>query len=319
MALLNITDPTIRQPPPGQVRPYPSPTSTGKIPFHIKSHNIAAETWYALYGTLDDDDDDDDDTTTTPAANGRAPPLIVLHGGPGATHHYLKPLALLSQGGPHGAAGRPVLLYDQIGCGHSTRLRAHRGDNTLWQPQLFLDELTNLVTHLGLRQFDLLGQSWGGMLVAQYAAMARPPGLRRLVLANCPADMDTWVAVANELGGLLPEETQRTLRRLEEEEREGEGEKGSCGIASEEYEKAMLPFYQWFVCRLEPMAPEFVETMKNLKEDDTAYHTMVSCWGAPLNYPYLSPALIAKASLGKYLGGDLGTDTATRLAHPSSM
>jgi len=42
-------------------------------------------------------------------------PLLVLHGGPGATHQYLEPLAELA------ASGRRVILYDQLGCGRSDR------------------------------------------------------------------------------------------------------------------------------------------------------------------------------------------------------
>lgn len=246
-SILNITDPTIRQPPPGQTRAYPSPTSTGKVPFTVASHNVDGETWYALHGTLAPD----------------SVPLIVLHGGPGATHNYLKPLSLLSIG-PH---ARPVILYDQLGCGNSTRFRERREDDTFWQPQLFIDELNNLVRHLAIKAFDILGQSWGGMLAAQYAT-TRPAGLRRLVICDSPADMVTWVSVANEMRSFLPKETQETLKRCEEEGK----------TDSEEYEKAVLEFYKWFVCRVDPMPKEFVETMENLKEDDTVYYTMVSTW-----------------------------------------
>lgn len=244
-SIVNITDPTIRQPPPGQVRAYPSPTSTGRIPFTIPSHpDVQGETWYALHGTL------------TP----KSIPLIVLHGGPGATHNYLKPLSLLSVG-PY---ARPVILYDQIGCGNSTRFRERREDNDFWQPSLFVNELNNLIHHLGIAEFDILGQSWGGMLGAQYATTG-PAGLRKLVVCDSPADMLTWVSVANELRGLLPVDVQESLRQREEK---GETE-------SEEYEKAMLEYYKLFVCRIDPMPREFVETMENLKEDDTVYYTMV--------------------------------------------
>lgn len=259
-SLLNITDPTIRQPPPGQVRPYPSPTSTGKVPFTVPSHkDVQSETWYALYGQL----------------TSESIPLIVLHGGPGATHNYLKTLSLLSIG----THARPVILYDQIGCGNSTRFRERREDNSFWQPQLFVDELNNLVQHLGLKQFDVLGQSWGGMLGAQYAT-TRPVGLRKLVIADSPADMTTWVAVANELRSLLPKDVQETLNRCEQEGK----------TDSEEYEAAMLHFYKWYVCRVDPMPKEFVETMENLKEDDTAYFTMVSTLVAKIFYEKLSVA-----------------------------
>lgn len=258
--LINITDPAIRQPPPGQVRAYPSPTRTGKVPFSPPSHpDLHLETWYALYGTLTQD----------------SVPLVVLHGGPGAGHNHLKTVSLLSKG-PH---ARPVILYDQVGCGNSTLLPSRRGDDDLWQPELFMAELDNLVRHLlpgpaGTRSFDVLGQSWGGMLAAQYAAARsgdeNVAAVRRLVLCDSPSDMPTWTAVANELRGLLPEDVQETLRRCEEN---GETD-------GPEYEGAVMEFYKLFVCRVDPISKELLESMEVIRADDTVYYTMVS-WTVP--------------------------------------
>src|SRR6185295_14933143 len=39
-------------------------------------------------------------------------PLLLLHGGPGAGHNYLLPMQAL-------ADERPVIVYDQLGCGKS--------------------------------------------------------------------------------------------------------------------------------------------------------------------------------------------------------
>ena len=55
-------------------------------------------TWYRVAGDLASE----------------AVPLLALHGGPGSTHHYFAPLDGL-------AAERPVVVYDQIGCGDSDR------------------------------------------------------------------------------------------------------------------------------------------------------------------------------------------------------
>lgn len=111
------------------------------------------------------------------------------------------------------------------------------------------------------------------MLGAQYAT-TRPPGLRRLIIADSPADMGTWVAVANELRGLLSGEVQKTLTRCEEE-----------GLTdTEEYETAMLEFYKFFVYRVDPIPKEFAETMENLKEDDTVYYTMVRLFLLPFRF-----------------------------------
>jgi len=48
-------------------------------------------------------------------------PVLCLHGGPGMPHDYLEPLADL-------ASSRPVIFYDQLGCGRSDR----PADDSLW-------------------------------------------------------------------------------------------------------------------------------------------------------------------------------------------
>jgi len=54
-------------------------------------------------------------------------PLLCLHGGPGMPHDYLEPLAGL-------AASRPVIFYDQLGCGRSDR----PADDSLWTADRFV-------------------------------------------------------------------------------------------------------------------------------------------------------------------------------------
>ena len=136
--------------PPGQERPYPKPTKTGKALFKIPKYELQGETAYEIYGDLESS----------------KIPLIALHGGPGFPHSYLLPLALLLID-----YGIPVILYDQIGCGESTRYPERMGDAAFWTPELFMAELDNLKQALGIKEFDLLGQSWGGMLVAQVSLL----------------------------------------------------------------------------------------------------------------------------------------------------
>jgi L-proline amide hydrolase len=231
--------------PPGQQRPYPPPTSAGKIPFSYSPTNLHGSTAYWVWGDLS--------TTTTQK------PLICLHGGPGVPHNYLLPLSLLWR--DHAI---PIIMYDQIGCGASTRFPTHRGDAAFWTPQLFMAELDNLRHRLGIAEFDLLGQSWGGMLAGQYAIERQPRGLRKLVIADSPSDMRTWVRVADELRGRLPRDVRDTLERCEREGRTG----------SAEYEAAVRVFYGRHVCRLDPWPRELELSFAALREDDTVYSTM---------------------------------------------
>lgn len=77
-------------------------------------------------------------------------------------------------------------MYDQLGCGRSTHLREKMGDESFWTIDLFLSELDNLLAHLKIEEYDLLGQSWGGILANEHAAH-QPKGLKKLILANTPA------------------------------------------------------------------------------------------------------------------------------------
>lgn len=184
-------------------------------------------------------------------------PLVVLHGGPGVAHDYTLAIADLA-----GASGRPVVHYDQYGCGRST----HAPDRPAgeWTVDFFLDELRTVLDALGIAdRHAVLGQSWGGMLGAEYAVTA-PAGLQALIIADSPASMRTWVAEANRLRAQLPDDVQKALTSHESD--------GSTD--SEEYQQAMQAFYDRFVCRVIPNPPEVVASFTQLEQDPTVYHTM---------------------------------------------
>ena len=203
-------------------------------------------TWYQVHGDL-------------PAPGDGPAPLVVLHGGPGATHDYLTPLADLAEP-QHG--GRAVVLYDQIGNGRST----HHPDRgaAFWTVELFVRELANLVDHLGIGdRYHVLGQSWGGFL-AQEHALTRPGGLRSLVLSNTAASFPDFVAEANLLRKDLPPGVDDTLRKHED-----------AGTTDDpEYAAACQVFYERHLCRLLPWPDGVVEGLAKLDEDPTVYHVM---------------------------------------------
>jgi L-proline amide hydrolase len=196
-------------------------------------------TWYRVTGDL---------------ASGK-PPLVTLHGGPGFAHDYLLRLTALAED------GRAVIHYDQLGAGRSSHLPDRGAD--FWQPQLMIDELANLLRHLRLEGgYHLLGQSWGGMLGAEHAAL-QPAGLRSLVIANSPASMALWLAEANRLRADLPPDVQATLLHHE----------AAGSTDSQAYQDTVRVFYDRHVCRV-PWPPELAASFAAVEADPTVYHTM---------------------------------------------
>ncbi|MBO1040855.1 proline iminopeptidase-family hydrolase [Brucella pituitosa] len=199
------------------------------------------QTWYRITGSLDSE----------------KLPLVVAHGGPGCTHDYVdafKDIAALD--------GRAVIHYDQLGNGNSTRLPDKGPD--FWTVDLFLEELDNLLTHLGIQdRYAYLGQSWGGILGAEHAVQ-RPTGLKALVIANSPANMRTWVAEANRLRLELPSDVQQTLLKHEE----------AGTLTDPEYIAASRVFYDRHVCRVSPWPKEVARTFAIMDEDNTVYRNM---------------------------------------------
>jgi L-proline amide hydrolase len=213
-------------------------TREGTVQFELGNGEIA-ETWFRITGDLE---------------TGGAP-LVLLHGGPGATHDYLLSMADL-------AAGRAVVHYDQLGNGRSTHYPERGAD--FWTVDLFVRELHSLVSALGIDdRHHVLGQSWGGFLAQEYA-FTRPAGLRSLILADTAASFPDFVSEANRLRADLPPEVEATLRRHEE-----------AGTTDDPaYMEACQVFYARHVCRLDPMPPEVVEAFSWIERDPTVYHTM---------------------------------------------
>jgi L-proline amide hydrolase len=163
-------------------------------------------------------------------------------------------------------------MYDQLGCGKSTHLREKMGDGKFWTVELFLAELDNLLSHLGIKDdYDLLGQSWGGVLGVAHAIL-QPKGLHRLIIADSPADMKMWVIAADKLRQDLPPDVQNTLLKHEKD--------GTTD--GPEYEAAMQVFYDRHVCRVKPTPKDFEDTEMLLKEDGTVYLTMFVSASSPL-------------------------------------
>ena len=182
--------------------------------------------------------------------------LVILHGGPGMAHDYLRTLEALAD-----ETGRTVIHYDQLGCGRSTHLPD--APQEFWSPQLFVEEFENLLKHLGYDRVHVLGQSWGGMLGSEIA-VRRIPQVQSLAICNSPASMQLWVEGAAELRALLPPEVQDALDRHE----------ADGTVSDPEYLRATEVFYSRHVCRLNPTPQDLADSEAQMEAEPTVYHTM---------------------------------------------
>jgi len=101
---------------------------------------------------------------------GKGIPLVLLHGGPGSTHHGFHPH--FSQAGEFAR----VIYYDQRGCGLSDY-----EPGSGYSVDQAADDLDRLRKALGVEKWVVLGHSYGGLL-AQHYATKHPESLKGLVL-----------------------------------------------------------------------------------------------------------------------------------------
>jgi L-proline amide hydrolase len=184
-------------------------------------------------------------------------PVVICHGGPGLTHDYLS-----SAASRLARSGHASVLYDQVGNGRSTRLpQAPAGQ---WSVQFFLDELAALIDHLGIGgRYHLLGHSWGGMLVLEWARR-QPPGLCSAVVVSTFASAADYTAHVAELVAALPPDVRAALDRHE----------AAGSTDSAEYADAVRVFYRRHVCRCTPVPEEVLHTLAAVRENPAVYQSM---------------------------------------------
>jgi proline iminopeptidase len=108
-------------------------------------------------------------TTSTPVplywveyGDPAAPPILLLHGGPGASHDYLLPQMLVL------AEEHRLVTYDQRGGGRSR----HDDDRAVigWRDQV--EDVARVAAELRVSPLTIVGYSWGGLLAMLYAVEA---------------------------------------------------------------------------------------------------------------------------------------------------
>ncbi|KAF5319794.1 hypothetical protein D9611_012853 [Ephemerocybe angulata] len=177
----------------------PEPTKEGTVPFIVNGEEF--QTYYQVHGDL---------------ADGSLSPLIAVHGGPGLTHDYLGPIADISKSNPL----QPVIFYDQLGNGKSSRLVGK--PITFFSVQLYVDELANF---------------WGGPLVAEFEVQFQLPGLKSLIITNSLFSMELTSQSFNERIDTLdnPDQIREDMGKMKTD--------------VEAYRAAMMAFYSRYALR----------------------------------------------------------------------
>ena len=173
--------------------------------------------------------------------------VLLLHGGPGASHEYLEVMeSFLPQ------ANIEMYYYDQLGCNNSDQ----PDDPSLWTLPRYLEEVEEVRRGLGLEHFVLYGHSWGGILAMEYA-LHYQQHLQGLVISNMTAGSQAYLKHTAALKLQLPPASLARLQALEAKQ----------DYDSPEYGKIMMEdLYPKMICRTKPWPEPLDRAFRHLNE-----------------------------------------------------
>jgi proline iminopeptidase len=148
-----------------------TPASTGAIP------TPEVELGYETYGAA---------SATTP--------VIVANGGPGLSHIYMLQNDVWSRLARH----RQIVFYDQRGTGRSKQVKP----DAPFGMDAQVADMEAVRAKFGFQKFDLVGDSYGGLLAMAYAA-AHPEHIEKLILSDSAAP--AWKDIVHVLPDVFPD------------------------------------------------------------------------------------------------------------------
>jgi proline iminopeptidase len=143
---------------------------------------------------------------------GRGKPLLVVHGGPGASHDYFLPYLL-----PLARHYRLVFI-DERGSGQSEKLEevlAYTVDN-------MVEDVEAVRRALNLGQISLLGHSYGGVLAQAYA-LKYQKNLSHLILGSTFSSTKAMNDVLARIKQNIPSDARERVNKMESEGLYGHG------------------------------------------------------------------------------------------------
>ena len=160
--------------------------------------------------------------------------LLLLNGGPGASHEYFECFEnfMLPE-------GFELIYYDQLGCGLSDNPK----DTSMWDLGRFVEEVEQVRMSLNLNKdnFYLLGHSWGGILAMQYA-LKYQDNLKGLIISNMMMSCPAYGKYAQEV--LAPQFDPKILDTIRQIE-------AKADFKNPKYMELLMPnFYAKHICRI---------------------------------------------------------------------
>ena len=180
--------------------------------------------------------------------------LLLLNGGPGATHEYFECFENFFP-----AEGIEFIYYDQLGCGNSDNPK----DTSLWDLPRFVEEVEQVRLALNLKKdnFYLLGHSWGGILAMQYA-LKYQDNLKGLIISNMMSSCPDYGKYAQDV--LAKQFDPKILDSIRQIEKNGD-------FQNPKYMELLMPhFYEKHILRMpvdqwpEPVNRSFSKTNQSL-------------------------------------------------------
>ena len=179
-------------------------------------------------------------------------PLLVLHGGPG--------FKSMPQTVSELASERPVIFYDQHGCGRSESMLISEEYSVF----NYVKELEDVIEKLGLKYLNLMGHSWGAMLAAEYLIKEKPDNVRSVIFSAPLLSVPMWEEDQRKYISELSCDDQRTIEEAEL----------TKNFEDSRYMEVMMKYYSLHVCRLDPWPDHFVRALDDMNQD-----IYLSMWG----------------------------------------
>lgn len=160
--------------------------------------------------------------------------VLLLNGGPGATHEYFECMESFLP-----KEGIEFIYYDQLGCGNSDNPK----DTAMWDLDRYVEEVeqVRIALNLDKSNFYLLGHSWGGILAMQYA-LKYQQHMKGLIVSNMMASIPAYGKYAEEV--LAKQMDQKVLQQIRDIEAKKDFE-------NPKYMELLMPnFYVKHICRI---------------------------------------------------------------------